>query len=312
MFGFTCCPFPYSIVKRTLALEVENSLYRTPLTHPPHSQQLTTIMSGPQCSVCEGRGARWCHVCRGAAYCSPACREEDSLAHDLLCEDLARFAQSPRPSDNHVIGIFFPVDEPKPRLVWVRVERGLDPYGLEWQGVHVKDYLGFDMPPMTIKSPYPTNYPTLPQVVQVCYRDPEPGANLPWNQSVQAIIGDKPGRFHDWRGPIIFVRRHRRYGDMRTWEFRHAVGFLLSHNYRPVSWWPGVGDLAADYPIVFWSCALWLCEVCIPEPGGRNPVYHALDMALTVAVQIVVIYGIVALVRMALRRGRCLSGREAR
>ena len=74
----------------------------------------------PPASMCQSDtgGSGRCKGCQSAWYCSEQCQSVDWPAHRLLCSSYLPFLQS-RPSNLHKLGIWFPRNHKKPKLVWV-------------------------------------------------------------------------------------------------------------------------------------------------------------------------------------------------
>lgn len=74
------------------------------------------------CIVCEDfENVKNCQRCQAAGYCSEKCQKKDWPSHKLLCK--AFVEQGPRPSPDHLRGILFEVDSPKPIPIWLHFER---------------------------------------------------------------------------------------------------------------------------------------------------------------------------------------------
>lgn len=62
-------------------------------------------------------------------YSSTACQERDAVLHSPLCSTFKDFQWRPRP--DHFRSIYFPVDEFRPRFIWLRLNGG--------RGFHIVD-----------------------------------------------------------------------------------------------------------------------------------------------------------------------------
>lgn len=74
-------------------------------------------MAELKCIVCGAADAKACSSCKSSRYCGPKCQKVDWPIHKLLCKEIT--ALSPRPSEDHYLGILFPVDSKTPQLLWV-------------------------------------------------------------------------------------------------------------------------------------------------------------------------------------------------
>jgi hypothetical protein len=54
-------------------------------------------------------------------YCSNKCYQQDSATHNTLCSTFNNFRNSERPTSNHYRAILSPVNNFKPRFIWLRV-----------------------------------------------------------------------------------------------------------------------------------------------------------------------------------------------
>ncbi|KAK6429391.1 hypothetical protein LTR95_014465 [Oleoguttula sp. CCFEE 5521] len=70
------------------------------------------------CAVCFKPATQTCAQCKSIKYCGLKCQKEIWSDHKLICKQ--RSEMPPRPSDNHFLALFFPADQPHPRLLWTR------------------------------------------------------------------------------------------------------------------------------------------------------------------------------------------------
>jgi hypothetical protein len=81
-----------------------------------------------RCTTCnkpafENAQLKHCSRCESALYCSTACQKEDWPIHKHVCEQFkATTTTNPRPSLAHKLALILPVDEAKPKLVWMKFE----------------------------------------------------------------------------------------------------------------------------------------------------------------------------------------------
>ncbi|KAL4935261.1 hypothetical protein BDV06DRAFT_228987 [Aspergillus oleicola] len=69
------------------------------------------------CVMCQAPRALRCKRCLPIWYCSERCQQLDWPAHKLLCAWYPKFV-SARISEHHRLGIWFPRDTTRPRLIW--------------------------------------------------------------------------------------------------------------------------------------------------------------------------------------------------
>jgi hypothetical protein len=69
--------------------------------------------------MCNCVATSFCKGCRRIWYCSKFCQKDDWPIHKLLCKTFTEFYHKNRPGPNHYRAIYFPVDETKPRFVWI-------------------------------------------------------------------------------------------------------------------------------------------------------------------------------------------------
>ena len=100
-----------------------------------------------RCVICRKKNAKACSRCKSIHYCSKECQVHDWPIHKVLCREMAEL--SARPSEEHVLGLYFPETEAKPQLIWIKVvfddEELFDlfhPRGVEASIPQVDSYLG--------------------------------------------------------------------------------------------------------------------------------------------------------------------------
>ncbi|KAF2820473.1 hypothetical protein CC86DRAFT_113524 [Ophiobolus disseminans] len=69
------------------------------------------------CLRCNKVGVKQCSSCANARYCSTQCQKQDWKQHKIICG--AFQALEERPSPKHIRAILFPIDDDKPRFVWI-------------------------------------------------------------------------------------------------------------------------------------------------------------------------------------------------
>jgi hypothetical protein len=206
---------------------------------------MTSTNATGLCTACNKSNARFCNRCKSARYCSTACQHDDWPTHQLLCATFSRFDALSRPTDEHFRAILFPVDNKKPKVIWLRCEwcdnDEDDDTGGRYQSPVVEPFLGLNAFPRHAPIQYnPALKRRLLDTIYVCHRDAFLIDGSPANNSVAGITATKPEQFHDWRGLIIA------YGmvglgvdqtackDLDMNDFRHITDYFLAYDYNPV------------------------------------------------------------------------------
>jgi len=165
---------------------------------------------------------------------------EGRLAYpQLLCPTFSDFDASNRATNEQFRAILFPVDEEKPKLIWLHWKWRNDEDG-RYQHPEAKSFLGPDAFPKNAPIQYNTVLKrTLSDTIYVCHRDTFLIDGSTPNKSIATITATKPGQFHDWRGPIV---AHGKVGlgidpttckDLDMNDFRHVADYFLSYDYKP-------------------------------------------------------------------------------
>lgn len=193
------------------------------------------------CTVCNKCDTRLCNRCKSVRYCSTACQHVDWPTHKLLCATYSSFDASSRPTDEYFRAILFPVDDRKPRFVWLHCE---------WRDGEVGRYQYADRGSLLGPDAFPRDAPIqynpvlkrrLSDTIYVCHRDTFLIDGSKANNSIASITATKRGQYHDWRGPII---AYGKVGlgidpiackDLDMTDFRHIADYFLSYGYKPTS-----------------------------------------------------------------------------
>ncbi|KAK2781024.1 hypothetical protein FQN52_001915 [Onygenales sp. PD_12] len=150
------------------------------------------------------------------------------------------FDTSTRPTDDHIRAILFPVDEKRPKLIWLHCEWHDDEYDGRYQSPEARSFLGSE--------PFPKHIPiqynqvlkrALVHTLNICCRDTFLIDGSKTNNSIAAITATKLGQYHDWRGPIVAYGRvglgidQPKCKDLDMNDFRHITDYFLSYGYEP-------------------------------------------------------------------------------
>lgn len=71
------------------------------------------------CANCPEPHSKLCAGCQAIHYCSKECQKADRSTHKLLCSSFKEFEATKKPTKDHWRAILFPIDEQKPRFIWV-------------------------------------------------------------------------------------------------------------------------------------------------------------------------------------------------
>ncbi|KAF2968379.1 hypothetical protein GQX73_g5216 [Xylaria multiplex] len=162
---------------------------------------------------------------------SQKARKDDYVIHKLLCADFTNLDVTTRPTEDHMRAILFPVDQKKPKLIWLEFNRDED-----WRYRIASPFLNGDN---GTSSPIRYN-PILKRrpsnVVYVAYRDNFLNDGSASNDSITTITATRPGSHHDWRGPIIAYGKvgsnpdtSKNCRDIDLHDFRHAADYFRSY-----------------------------------------------------------------------------------
>ncbi len=203
------------------------------------------------CTVCSKPNANFCNGCKSARYCSKVCQKGDWSTHKLLCATFSRFDEPSRPTEEHFRAIFFPVNDGKPKFIWLYCKWcGEDEDDGRYQSPVVDPFLGPDAFPKHTPVQYnPVLKRTLLDTINVCYRDTFLIDGSQASKSIAGITATKSGQFHDWRGPIVAYGvvgsdlDSGRCKDLDMNDFRHAADYFLSYNYQPAPANPKSADV---------------------------------------------------------------------
>lgn len=204
------------------------------------------------CLVCNNPDSQFCDRCRSVRYCSKACQVADWPVHKLLYSAFAAFRSSTRPTDEHFRAIAFPVDKPKPELVWVHCEwHEDDDDDFRIPSFQIPDSAallgqGASLASSPIQFDLVLDRP-LCDTVQLAYRDTYLIDGSPPNRSVASITASHRVP-HPWRGPFVAYGKvglgydQIRCRDLDMVDFRHVADYFLSYGSTPA---PSAFSLAA-------------------------------------------------------------------
>ncbi len=183
------------------------------------------------CLVCNVRFAGLCGRCRSVRYCSEECLAADRKTHKVLCRPFASFDLSTRPSEDHYLAIFFPVDGERPELVWLEAisfGEGSKPL------VNIEPFIGDRILEPSYRLCYnPVLKRDLSDTVILAYRDLHHEAGSKPNKSIAAVVCPPEG--YHWHGPLLAFSwvgsdlDSPKSRDITLTDFRHAADQLSTY-----------------------------------------------------------------------------------
>ncbi|KAJ8129261.1 hypothetical protein O1611_g4375 [Lasiodiplodia mahajangana] len=148
-----------------------------------------------------------------------------------------------RPTQEHVRAILFPVDEKRPKLIWLHCEwvDREEHYDRKWQSRNATLFLNGDRGTdySVGHNPILARHPANPVYVS-CRQTFLVDGSAP-NMSVEVITNTMPGLHHDWRGPFLAYGKvgpslsGDQYRDVDMTDFRHIADYFTSYNSDRVS-----------------------------------------------------------------------------
>lgn len=177
------------------------------------------------CTLCGKADALLCLQCKNARYCSKECQTSDWPLHKLLCTQFKHFDHTKRPSDDAVTAILFPVNESKPKLVWLNNELNVRMHLSSTDSPHI---ISLNINERLDRRLIPT--------LNICHRSKYlcDGSNP--NKAVSKILYLTSGTHHEWRGPVLVFANddieESRPGikDITSTDFRHAIDYFCSYS----------------------------------------------------------------------------------
>jgi len=193
-------------------------------------------MSALTCIMCNAPNAKFCVSCHSASYCSPACQRTDWPLHKTICKSFTSLPS--RPTPNHKLALFFPVNSKDPQLIWLNCDRAkgngwsadipdteplrvenLDPDGSvvaeEYKLITRNHRRGFDYS-------HTVHFICRKGFIQ----DGSPRNDCVWHRT--------KGVMSDWRGPILVTHQppadiyNRTYEDIKAGDLRAAVDYFAT------------------------------------------------------------------------------------
>lgn len=191
--------------------------------------------------MCNKSDSFLCNRCKSARYCSKSCQQADWPTHKLLCANFSTFDPSSRPSNDHIQAILFPVEDKKPKIVWLHCKWNDDDEDERYQFAEFEPFFGPDTLTGRLLIQYnPVLKRKLSDTICITHRETFLVDGSKANRSIASITALEPERWHhDWRGTIIAYGmigldyNETTYRDLSMNDFRHITDFFLSHNSDP-------------------------------------------------------------------------------
>jgi hypothetical protein len=197
-------------------------------------------MAAPTCIICNGSNTKLCSSCRSISYCSSSCQRSDWSLHKMMCNSFT--ALPSRPSTAHKLAILFPIDSRVPQLVWIKCDRRVDDDdGIAWESADTRQLLETEnLDPQyrharefkSITRNVLRGY-DLSHTVQVICRETFLIDGSTSNGCIRHATNERAT--HDWRGPVVVMRRPGTaidplfYEDVGAGDFRVVVDYFLSY-----------------------------------------------------------------------------------
>ncbi|KAI1330504.1 hypothetical protein F5Y16DRAFT_363348 [Xylariaceae sp. FL0255] len=187
-------------------------------------------MSEPEtrrCIICNGPDAKLCGRCKNTAYCGKDCQKADYHTHKHLCAQFAAFDVTARPTQNHVRVLFFPVDEDRPKFIWVAFKQKASGEQLDFDNILRDCNQQFPCEYDETLSRRPAND------VYLCMRNKALNAFYPTppNKSIETITS------HMWHGPVAAYGKlgtgddAKKLRDFDLNDFLHIVHAVTAHDH---------------------------------------------------------------------------------
>lgn len=187
-------------------------------------EKFDETLSSEVCIMCEKQGKR-CTKCRSCCYCSKECQRADWQSHRLLCAQVSKLPK--RPTLQHKLAIYFPVEASKPKLEWVGfwVRRGVQYPQID----HIFRSEGHDVTYRTMRRG-PLRGGDLGYELDVYTRTTVHTYGSKPNRSIIASVGITASIPLIWSGPCIVLRRPspNLYGDITLADLRHIVDLFVT------------------------------------------------------------------------------------
>ena len=164
--------------------------------------------------MCDTPDSRLCDRCKSSHYCSVACQRNDWPTHKLLCTTFSNFDLANRPHDLAFRAIYFPVDDTKPKLVWLQCKLYHD--GDPPEPVHVPQYeelMGRSFVGRQLVESDPRLKRVMPNALFISFRDAFSHDGSEVNSSIHSITSISSGPHFAWRGPMLAYAMIGHYDD---------------------------------------------------------------------------------------------------
>jgi hypothetical protein len=197
-------------------------------------------MAALTCIICNGSNTKLCSSCRSISYCSPQCQRSDWSLHKMVCKSFTTLPS--RPSTAYKLAILFPVDSRVPQLEWIKCDRRIDDEdGVAWEKSCTEHLLEIENLDLRYRHSREFKSITrnqlrgynLSHTVQVICRETFLIDGSTPNASIRHTTKERT--IHDWRGPLVVMRRPGTaidplfYEDISAGDFRIVIDYFLSY-----------------------------------------------------------------------------------
>ncbi|KAF1849080.1 uncharacterized protein K460DRAFT_278315, partial [Cucurbitaria berberidis CBS 394.84] len=197
------------------------------------------------CEICNTPASMTCAGCDNSRYCSKLCRKRAWKKHKLLCSIFKEFSDDKRPTPMHRRAIYFPVDDDKPRFIWLEFERRFDD---DLEDDEPEDD-GYDYPqkrnllgPNTAVEYKPIKHNDvldrpLRHTISLMIREAGMIDGSAPNRSTPNCVDGSPQWPFRWYGPILAIGEEglsidpNRSDDLDMTDFRHIVDRLSTWSF---------------------------------------------------------------------------------
>lgn len=190
-----------------------------------------------RCAVCPRKQETFvCINCGCSYYCSRQCKKLDEPVHQALCKPFEKLED--RPSESVRRAIYFPVDSPLPKFVWLQMDQRYDHRQPNLDDMR-KNFLGDPQVsddyvwPVEVDKDFVYMTEVNPSII-LGWGSKKPSTDQPLNQAITMLICNES---HGVRGPIIAYGQTRAtkglvsgtscVTDLDTTDFTVIVNYFL-------------------------------------------------------------------------------------
>lgn len=193
------------------------------------------------CLMCPSASKLVCHVCDSISYCTSACSNADSKAHQTLCNTRAEYVQ--RPNEAMRRAIYFPESPSESiRFTWVKFQEAWTEDNERHEIALVGGF--FNVPQNQRSSYYITRNEVLCRRLSHTIRVIAANDECPFNQINSSVAKHiDQHHAHRWKGPLLAIALQNTASnpelplgdDIAIEDLRHVLDFLNTHNSTALS-----------------------------------------------------------------------------